>query len=196
MRLELLNLLQDRFLNFIMPGTRCQWRKDDVQGRITVKACISFDLGGQIPVGNSFVQTTVLSVGQNRAEQRERSIVGVRCSRNLVRKGKHAELSRTLDCDASLAGLGGFLCIHRRNRFGRAWVDAEGFLDQGQRLGHLKVANDGNRGIVGPVVSVVKLSQLFDRNLFYVAAVPNGAVMIGVGNKCGLVNFLVQGLHG
>ena len=119
----------------------------------------------------------------------------MRGGRDFVRKRHDAELSRALDLHPAGTGLHRFFGVDHRNGFGCARIDTKGFLDQGQRLCGVEVANDGNGGIVRPVKRVIELAQPLDRHLLDVAAMPDGAVVIRVCDKRRLIDLLVQRLH-
>ena len=194
--LQAFDLLQNDSFHLVMLGARGQRCKHDVHGRVVEDAHLALHTGGQVLVGDRLVHAAVLAVCQDGAHQSHRSKVRVGGSRYLVPHRDHTQLACAFDQSTASAVLHGLFGVDLWNGFGRARVDAKCLLHHLQGLGRLEITNDGDGGIVGPVIRVVKLAQLLYGHLFNIAAVSNGAVVVRVGHKGGLVDLFVQRLYG
>jgi len=94
---------------------------------------------------------------------------------------------------AALRGLDG---VNLRDGARGAGDGAVVFFDEGEGGGGLDVADDGDGGVVGPVVGVVELAEFFDGHVLDVAAPADRGVMVGMADVGGGVDFLFEGADG
>ena len=145
---------------------------------------------GLLVIDQGLVEAAGGAVAEHAGEHVERGGIGVGAGGNVIERHEALGIADAAQGDGAFAVLRGLVGVGLFERAGGLGNGAEELGDQGEGLGLVELAGDGQQRVIGLVILLVERSQSVDRHIFDVGAVADGGLAVVVPGEGGLEGAL------